>query len=78
MFRQTVEADMKMVDRETHRSEVPKRRQQHHSYDESVDESAKLIDDESVEVEREAPAEENEPEERVEDESSPDAPTFEE
>ena len=68
---------MKMVDRETHRSEVPKRRQQHHSYDESVNESAKAIEDEAVEIEREAPSEENEPVEGVEDESAPDPPTFE-
>jgi hypothetical protein len=34
------------------------------SYEEGVDESAKLIDDEAVEVERESPAEENDPVER--------------
>ena len=69
---------MKMAQRKNHRYDVPKRRQQHHSYDDSVDESTKLIEDESVEIETEAPAEENEPVQRVEDESAPDAPAFEE
>ena len=36
------------------------------SYNESVDEPAKLIADEAVEVEAEIPAEENEPVERIE------------
>ena len=40
------------------------RRGRRHSYDESLDEPAKLIDDEAVEVERETPSEENEPVER--------------
>lgn len=40
---------------------IPRKRQKHYSYDESVDEPAKLIEDESVDVEREVPAEENEP-----------------
>ena len=31
------------------------------SYDESLDEPAKLINDESIDVEKETPAEENEP-----------------
>ena len=53
---------------------IPKRRQQHHSYDESVEESAKLIEDEPVEVERELPAEENEPVEALDDESALDVP----
>jgi len=43
------------------RAIVPRRRQRHYSYDESLDEPAKLIADEPVEVEAEAPAEENEP-----------------
>ena len=34
----------------------PKRRERHHSYDESVDEPAKLIEDEPVEIEEESPA----------------------
>ncbi len=40
---------------------VPKRRQKHYSYDESLDEPGKRIADEPVEIEREVPAEENEP-----------------
>jgi hypothetical protein len=57
---------------------VPKRRQRHHSYDESVDEPAKLIEDEAVEIEEELPAEENEPVERIEkDNSSNASPVFE-
>jgi hypothetical protein len=56
---------------------VPKRRQRHYSYDESVDEPAKLIEDEPAEIEEEVPAEENEPVERVEKDSR-DTPAFEE
>ena len=53
---------------------VPKRQRRHYSYDENVDEPAKLIEDEPVEIEEEVPAEENEPLERVEknDNSEPD------
>jgi len=39
----------------------PKWRERHYSYDESVNEPAKLIEDEPVEIEEEGPAEENEP-----------------
>ncbi len=39
----------------------PKRRRRRNSYDEGVDEPAKLIEIESVKVEAEVPAEENEP-----------------
>jgi len=56
----------------------PKQRQKHHSYDESVDEPAKLIDDEAVEVEREAPAEANESAETIERENTSEPPAFEE
>jgi hypothetical protein len=56
----------------------PKRRQKHYSYDESVNEAAKLIDDEPADVEEEVPAEENEPLQRVEDDTAPDTPAFEE
>lgn len=56
----------------------PKKRDKHYSYDESVDESAKLIDSEFVEVEAEVPAEENEPVESVEPEDHPATPAFEE
>lgn len=55
----------------------PKRRQRHYSYDESVDEPAKLLEDEPVEIEEERPAEENQPvEEAEEDEKN--LPAFEE
>ncbi len=57
---------------------VPKRRQRHHSYDESVDEPPALIADESVEVEAEIPAEENEPVERIERDDADAPPAFEE
>jgi poly-gamma-glutamate capsule biosynthesis protein CapA/YwtB (metallophosphatase superfamily) len=59
-------------------SNVPKRRQKHLSYDESVDESAKLIEEEAVEIEQELPAEENEPLESIEETQIPDTPAFEE
>jgi len=45
---------------------VPKRRQRHYSYDESINEPATLIADEPAEIERETPAEETEPVERIE------------
>jgi hypothetical protein len=47
------------------------------SYDESLDEPAKLISDESVDVEKEAPADENEPMERPEPDNTPTPPAFE-
>ena len=59
-------------------SNVPKRRQKHLSYDESVDESAKLIEGEPVEIEQEVPAEENEPLESIEETKISDTPAFEE
>jgi len=55
----------------------PKQRDKHHSYNENVDEPAKLINDEAVEVEREVPAEPNEPVERVEDDDTSKPPAFE-
>jgi hypothetical protein len=57
---------------------TPKKRQRHYSYDESVDEPAKLIEDEAVDVEAEVPAEENEPVERSEPEEKPAPPVFDE
>ena len=48
------------------------------SYNESVDEPAKLIADEAVEVEAEIPAEENEPVERIENDDRFEAPMFDE
>jgi hypothetical protein len=55
----------------------PKRRERHHSY-EGVDEPAKLIEQEPVEIEEEIPAEENESVERVEENNKSDPPAFEE
>ena len=55
----------------------PKGRKMHHSYDESVDEPAKLIAEEAAEVEEEGPAEENEPVEQIDDKDAPDPPVFE-
>jgi hypothetical protein len=57
---------------------VPKGRQRHYSYDESVDELAKLIEEEPVEIEEEFPAEENESIETIEENSNSGAPIFEE
>ena len=57
---------------------VPKRGQRHYSYDESLDEPVKLIADEPVEIEREIPAEENEPVEGTEANDSTGLPAFEE
>lgn len=56
----------------------PRRRRRRSSYDESVDESAKLIDSEPVEVEQETPAEENQPVEQVERNRRREPPAFEE
>jgi hypothetical protein len=60
------------------RAIVPKRRQKHYSYDESVDEAGKLIADEPVEIEREVPAEENEPVGGTEANNSTESLAFEE
>ncbi len=57
---------------------VPTRRQRHYSYNESLDEDAKLIADEPTDVEKEAPAEENEPVEGNEANNSAIPPAFEE
>lgn len=57
---------------------IPKRRQRHYSCDESVDEPARLIENEPVEVEAEVPAEENQPIERSEQDDKSASPAFEE
>ena len=62
----------------TQRAIVPKRWRRHYSYNESLDESAKLIADEPTEVEAEVPAEESEPVETVEANNSGQPPAFEE
>jgi hypothetical protein len=56
----------------------PKRRDRHYSYDESVDEPAKLIEDEPVDIEEEVPAEGNRPVERSEENDKPDLGAYEE
>lgn len=56
----------------------PKRRAKHLSYDESLDEAAKLIEAEPVEIEAEVPAEENEPVEGTADDTEPPPAAFEE
>jgi hypothetical protein len=55
----------------------PKQREKHHPYNENVDEPPKLIDDETVEIERELPLEDNEPVERIEDDDTSRPPAFE-
>jgi hypothetical protein len=47
---------------------VPKKRPRHHSYDESVDEPAKLLEQEAVEIEKETPSEDTPAIERLEPE----------
>jgi hypothetical protein len=44
----------------------PKKRPRHYSYDESVDEPAKLLEQEAVDIEEEIPSEDTEPVEGVE------------
>lgn len=58
--------------------EVGPKRQKHYSYNENIDEPAKLIADEPVEIEREVPAEERESVERSKDNGKPESPAFEE
>ncbi len=55
----------------------PKKRK-HFSYDEEVDEPGKLIDRESADIEREAPADGNEPVQQVEETDKREPPGFEE
>lgn len=38
---------------------IPKKRPRHHSYDESVDEPATLLEQEAVEIEKETPSEDS-------------------
>ena len=56
----------------------PRQPEKRHSHNEDVDEPAKLIDDEAVEVEREVPLDGNEPVERVEEDDTSKPPAFEE
>jgi hypothetical protein len=57
--------------------DIPKRRERHYSYDEGVDESPGLIEDEPVEVEAEVPAEDRDSVEKAE-RSDTETPAFEE
>jgi len=57
---------------------IPKRRQRHHSYDESVDLSPRVLAGEPVAVETETPAEENQPIERDDQDDASVPPAFEE
>jgi hypothetical protein len=72
-----MEAQMKTVAEHEMDREIPKQRQKHHSYDEGVDEPAKLIENEAVDVEEAVPLEENEPVEGA-DEKNDEPPAFEE
>ena len=56
----------------------PKQRQHHYSYDENVDEPAKLIEDETTEIEHEVPADEKESIEGQQDQEKHESPAFEE
>jgi hypothetical protein len=61
-----------------HRAKTsPKKRPRHHSYDESVDEPAKLLEQGAVEIEQETPSEDTESVESVESDNR-DIPEFEE
>ena len=65
---------------EIRRTRGPKGRdRRHYSYDESTDEPAPLIERESIDIEKETPADETEPVERVKDqEEGATPPAFEE
>ncbi len=57
---------------------VPWRRKKHYSFAEDLDEPMKLMEDEPVEIEKEAPSEENESVEGVEENNKSVSPAFEE
>lgn len=56
---------------------VPKQRQKHHSFDESVDEPAKLLEEEAVDVEEAVPLEDNESVEGADEQNNSVGPAFE-
>jgi hypothetical protein len=56
----------------------PKQKKKHYSYNENVDEPAKLIDKETVEIERAVPMDENESTEQIEKSDKSMPQTFEE
>ena len=74
--RQMSEVRMKVTTGGRSRSTVPKGRRKHHSYDESVNEPATLIEDEPVEIQQEVPAEENEPLETIEENNNSNTPAL--
>lgn len=57
---------------------IPKKRAKHYSYDENVNESPELIEDEAVDVEASIPAEENEPVETINQDNERISAVFEE
>jgi hypothetical protein len=64
---------------ENHSSTIgPKQREKHQPHNKNVDEPAKLIDEEAVEIERELPLDDNEPIESIEDDDTSTPPAFEE
>jgi len=56
----------------------PKQRRLHYSFDENVDEPAKLIDNEATEIEHEVPADENESIQGQQDQEKHEPSAFEE
>ena len=56
----------------------PKQKKKHYSYDENIDEPAKLIDEETVEIERSVPIDENESVEQIDKSENSMPPAFEE
>jgi hypothetical protein len=64
---------------EATRTAGPKQKdRRQHSYNESVDEPAALIQGEPVDIERETPADDTEPVERTRDRDTQEPPAFEE
>ena len=64
-----------MIERE--RAGTPPKGRRRYTYNEDVDEPAKLIESEAVDIEGEVPADGNEQVERLEPEESPQTPAFE-
>ena len=52
----------------------PKKRPRHYSYDHNVNEPAKLVEEETAEIEEEIPAEDTEPVEQIEPEDTSTSP----
>jgi hypothetical protein len=64
---------------EAARTGGPKQKdRRHYSYDEGSDEPATLIESETVDIEKEVPADETEPVERVKEDDTEARPVFEE